>query len=71
MNGTHRLKGVNSWLGDSIGHWDGDTLVVETTNFHEGNRFRDGSEDLRVTERFKRIDANTILYRATIDDPAV
>jgi hypothetical protein len=70
MNGTHVPKNVTSWLGDSIGHWDGDTLVVETTNFHEGNRFRGGSEDLKVTERFNRVDGHTILYRATIDDPA-
>jgi hypothetical protein len=71
MNGTHLPKHVTPWLGDSIGRWEGDTLVVETTNFHEGNRFRGGSENLKVTERLRRIDANTILYRATIDDPAV
>jgi hypothetical protein len=70
MNGTHAPKTITPWLGDSIGHWDGDTLVVETTNFHEGNRFRGSSENLRVVERFKRVDANTILYRATIDDSA-
>ena len=70
MNGTHLAKTITPWLGDSIGHWDGDTLVVETTNFHAGNRFRGSSENLRVTERFKRVDANTILYRATVDDPA-
>jgi hypothetical protein len=69
MNGTHNPASVASWFGDSIGHWDGDTLVVETTNLHEGNRFRGGSANMRVTERFKRVDANTILYRATIDDP--
>ena len=69
MNGTHNPASVASWFGDSIGHWEGDTLVVETTNLHEGNRFRGGSANMRVTERFKRVDANTILYRATIDDP--
>jgi len=69
MNGTHKPGNVTAWLGDSIGHWEGDTLVVETTNFHEGNRFRGGSDKMRVTERFKRVDASTILYRATIDDP--
>jgi hypothetical protein len=71
INGTHVPKNVTPWLGDSIGHWDGDTLVVETTNFHEGNRFRGGSENMKVTERFQRADANTILYKATIDDPGV
>ena len=70
MNGTHLAKTITPWLGDSIGHWDGDTLVVETTNFHARNRFRGSPENLRVTERFKRVDANTILYRATVDDPA-
>jgi hypothetical protein len=70
MSGTHPPKNVTAYLGDSIGHWEGDTLVVETTNFHEGNRFRGSSEDLRVIERFKRVDQKTILYRATIDDPA-
>ncbi len=69
MNAAHNPPSVSNWFGDSIGHWDGDTLVVETTNFHEGNRFRGGSANMRVTERFKRVDASTILYRATIDDP--
>ena len=69
MNAQHRPKSIYRWLGDSIGHWEGDTLVVETTNFHPLNRFRGSSEDLKVIERFRRVDANTILYRATIDDP--
>ncbi len=69
MKSTHAPKDITPWFGDSIGHWEGDTLVVETTNFHAGNRFRGGSENLRVTERFKRVDANTILYRVTVDDP--
>ncbi len=56
--------------GIRIGHWEGDTLVVETTNFDPRTVFRGSSPDLRVVERFKRADANTILYRATIDDPA-
>ncbi|HWE52952.1 MAG TPA: hypothetical protein VG273_24385 [Bryobacteraceae bacterium] len=69
MNGTHPPKSVHQWLGDSIGHWDGDTLVVDTTNFTNETRFAGSSEDLHVVERFRRIDANTILYKATIDDP--
>jgi hypothetical protein len=68
MNATHNPATVTSWFGDSIGHWEGDTLVVETVNLHEGNRFRGGSANMRVTERFKRVDATTILYRATIED---
>ena len=70
MNGTHKPASVRQWLGDSIGHWEGDTLVVDTTNFTDQTRFRGSSENLHVIERFKRVDANTILYRATIDDPA-
>ena len=56
-------------MGDSIGRWEGDTLVVETTNFHPLQAFRGASETLKVTERFTRVDADTILYRFTIDDP--
>ncbi len=69
MNAEHAPKGVQKWLGDSIGHWDGDTLVVETINVNPINRFRGSSDQFKVTERFKRIDSGTILYRATIDDP--
>lgn len=69
INGTHPPKNVQFWLGDSIGHWEGDTLVVDTTNFNEKSAFRGTSTDLHVIERFTRADANSILYRATIDDP--
>ena len=70
INGTHAPKDVRQWLGDSIGHWEGDTLVVDTTNFTNQIRFRGSSENLHVMERFTRTDANTILYRVTIDDPS-
>jgi hypothetical protein len=56
-------------MGDSIGWWDGDTLVVETTNFTDKTRFRGSTEHLKVTERFSRIDARTLLYRFTVEDP--
>jgi len=69
MNGKHPGPEVRQWLGDSIGHWEGDTLVVDTTNFTSQTRFRGSSENLHVIERFTRTDANTILYRVTIDDP--
>jgi hypothetical protein len=69
LGGTHAPANVREWLGDSIGHWEGDTLVVETTNFTNKTRFRGSSENLRVTERFRRIDGNTLLYRATMEDP--
>jgi hypothetical protein len=69
MNAQHDPKAITKWLGDSIGHWEGDTLVVETINVNPQNRFRGASGNFKVTERFKRVDASTILYRATIDDP--
>ena len=65
----HLPKHIRPWMGDSIGWWEGDTLVVETTNFHPAQSFRGASENLRVIERFTRADADTILYKFTIDDP--
>ncbi len=70
INGTHAASNVRQWLGDSIGHWEGDTLVVDTTNFNDQTLFEGASRDLHVIEHFKRVDASTILYRVTIDDPA-
>jgi hypothetical protein len=70
INGTHKPPEIRQWLGDSIGHWEGDTLVVDTTNFLSQNAYMGfGSEKMHVTERLRRIDKNTILYRATVDDP--
>jgi hypothetical protein len=65
-------------MGDSIGWWEGDTLVVETTNFNAGEQLRPGipttffvSKDAKVTERFTRVSAKQILYEFTVDDPKV
>ena len=69
MNATHAPRSVRQWMGDAIGKWEGDTLVVDTTNFSDQTRFRGSGENLHVVERFTRVDKNTILYRATIDDP--
>jgi len=69
INGQHPPKTVRKWLGDSIGHWEGDTLVVDTTNFSDKTRFRGSSQDLHVVERFTRVDAKTLRYQFTIDDP--
>jgi hypothetical protein len=66
----HLPSSVRKWAGDSRGHWEGDTLVIETTNFTAKTQFRGSSENLKVIERLTRVDANTILYRFTIDDPA-
>src|SRR5579871_2719599 len=70
MNAKHQPPNVRQWMGDSIGHWEGDTLVVETTNFTDQTHFRGSSKDLKVTERFTRVDAKNILYRVTIEDPS-
>ena len=70
MNAQHAPPTVRKWLGDSIGRWEGDTLVVETTNFTDKTRFRGSSSDLKVTERFTRLDARTLRYQFTIEDPA-
>ncbi len=68
MDGTHAAASVRLWLGDSIGRWEGETLVVDTTNFTDKTRFRGSSENLHVTERFTRTDNGTILYKAVIED---
>jgi hypothetical protein len=70
LNGQHPPPSIRKWMGDSIGHFEGDTLVVETTNFSNKTRFRGSSENLKVIERFKRVDDGTILYRFTIEDPS-
>jgi hypothetical protein len=64
----HVPAAVQQWIGDSRGRWDGDTLVIETTNFNGKNPLRGSSERMRVTERLTRMDADTIRYRFTIDD---
>ena len=65
----HLAAEVRNWMGDSRGHWEGDTLVVDTTNFNGKASFHGSDRNLHVIERFTRTDANTILYRFTIDDP--
>lgn len=68
----HLPSGVRQWMGDSRGHWDGNTLVVETTNFMDRpNLFRfPASANIQVVERFTRVDADHIDYRFTINDPS-
>ncbi|MGE0814182.1 MAG: hypothetical protein AB7O93_12640 [Vicinamibacterales bacterium] len=68
-NLTHLPRDVRPWWGDSIGWWEGDELVIETTNFHPDQIFRGASDTLKVTERILRADERTLLYRFTIDDP--
>jgi hypothetical protein len=69
MGGDHLPQNIRKWMGDSVGHWEGDTLVVDTTNFTNKTQFRGSSDQLHVVERFTRVDANTLLYRFTVDDP--
>ncbi|HTM29859.1 MAG TPA: hypothetical protein VL263_01065 [Vicinamibacterales bacterium] len=69
MSGTHPPPSVRKWFGDSIGRWEGDTLVIETTNFYQQHGFRNSWENLKVVERLNRRDANTINYRFTVEDP--
>jgi hypothetical protein len=64
----HLSHNVSQWLGDSRGHWEGNTLVVETINFTDKTNFRGSSEHLRIVERFTRSDEKTLLYKFTIDD---
>src|SRR5215471_12238552 len=65
----HLPSSVRQWLGDSRGHWEGDTLVVETTNFSNKNSFRGSSENMKLIERFRRADADMLIYQFTVEDP--
>src|SRR3954466_14476404 len=69
MNAEHAPATIAKWMGDSVGHWEGDTLVVDTTNFTSKTRYNGSGENLHVVERFTKTDANTILYRFTVEDP--
>jgi hypothetical protein len=64
----HLPPSIRKWTGDSVGHWEGDTLVADTTNFTLKTAFRGSDENLHVIERFTRTGPDTILYRFTIDD---
>jgi hypothetical protein len=66
----HLPKTIRQWPGDSRGRWEGDTLVVDTTNFTHKTHFQGSSEALHVVERFTRVDADTIRYVFTVDDPS-
>ncbi len=71
LDGSAHLSGeLRSYMGDPRGHWEGDTLVVETTNFRAGAAYRNASEELKVTERFTPIDAETLRWEVRFEDPA-
>jgi hypothetical protein len=76
IGGRHAPARVRSWLGDSIGRWDGDTLVVDTTNFNDGGGFYGDAggnfgwdRNLHLVERFRFLDADTLLYQFEVDNP--
>jgi hypothetical protein len=69
IGGTHSPPAVQLWLGDSIGRWEGDTLVVDTANFSAKTHFMGSGPKLHVVERFTRTGPGTIRYQFTVDDP--
>jgi hypothetical protein len=71
MNAEHEPPEVRRWLGDSIGWWEGETLVVDTTNFTDDPGLFLASRNLHVVERFRRIDESTLHYSFTVEDPTV
>jgi len=70
LDRPHLPRNVRQWMGDSVGHWEGNTLVVDTTNFTDRSPFP-GAQNLHVIERLTRTDQNTILYKFTVEDPGM
>ena len=68
-NAPHLLATVRQWWGDSRGHWEGETLVVDVTNFNAKREYLSSRENFHLIERCTRIDANTLEYQATMEDP--
>ena len=66
----HLPSDLHQWMGDSRGRWEGDTLVVETTNFNDEKYFRGASKGMHLVERFSRVDEDTLHYEFTVSDPA-
>ncbi len=71
LNSKHRTDDVRPYFGDSIGWWDGDTLVVETTHIPQSQQFMGSWKDLKVTERFRRVADDRLYYGFTIEDPTL
>jgi hypothetical protein len=70
LNGRpHLPQNIRLWMGDSRGRWEGNTLVVDTTNFTDKTHFRGSDENLHLVERFTRVSPDTILYQFTVEDP--
>ena len=66
----HLPGNVRQWMGNSIGHWEGNTLVVETTNFTDKTAFQNSGADMKLIERFTRTEEDTLMYEFTVDDPS-
>jgi hypothetical protein len=71
IGGKHRTDGVRPYMGDSIGWWEGDTLVAETINYHPNQNLRGASPNVKVTERFTRVADDRIRYQFKVEDPTV
>jgi len=71
IGGKHRTDGLRPWMGDSIGWYEGPTLVIETTNFPQATALQGAWKELKVTERFTRVGAHRILYQFRVQDPTV
>ena len=71
INGVHEPPEIRRWLGDSIGRWEGDTLVVDTTNFNDMPALNGATRTLHVVERFTRLDDKSLSYKFTVEDPAI
>jgi len=71
MNAEHDPPEIRKWLGDSVGHWEGDTLVVDTTNFSDRPGLSGASRNLHVVERFRRNPDGSLHYQFTVEDPTV
>jgi hypothetical protein len=71
IGAKHRTDGIRPWFGDSIGWYDGPTLVVETTNFPQQQAFRGSWKELKVTERFTRVAPKRVRYQFIVEDPTV
>ncbi|HJN49788.1 MAG: hypothetical protein QGI68_17275 [Pseudomonadales bacterium] len=71
LDSEHAPQTYRKWLGDSIGRWEGDTLVVDTTNFREDTGLYGGDENLHLTERFSLLEDGNLLYKFTVEDPTI
>ncbi len=67
----HLGAGITQWLGDSRGYWEGDTLVIEVTNFNGQESYRGSSTSMTLVERYTRTGPDTLEYRFTVDDPEI